>query len=219
MNWLDILLCVFSGLFLWRGLQVGFIKAALFYTSLLCGFIGSLFLEPSMNHKWQEWGILIPIEWVSIASWIFLFIVITMCAHGVGLGIRLILKPILAGSIDRFLGLILGIVKTVGFVILICWSLSKLSKEMQTIFPLETSVIYECVKIAFPFVETTWNHYKGTPFEMKNMSNLFKRDEPKEMNENSKKKQKTKSLEEEFIKNYPEAGGSNWDFPEGKTDF
>lgn len=123
MNWLDITFLIIIGISGLLGLWRGFIREVFTFLGIVGGvLIASRTYEMAL--PFVERFISNP-NLAKIVSFLFIFLVAAILIHILGIVISKLFKTLSLGWLDRFLGLLFGIIKGVAIVLVIILLLSK----------------------------------------------------------------------------------------------
>ena len=114
MNYLDIIIGIILILFAIGGLRNGIIREAFSLAAFIGGIYGAIRLS-DMVGKWLSNMINVSQEWMSVISFIIVFIALALIINWLGNLLANLLESVNLGFIDKIGGIILGIAK--GFLL------------------------------------------------------------------------------------------------------
>ena len=115
MNYLDIIIGIILILFAIGGFRNGIIREAFSLAAFIGGIYGAIRLS-DMVGKWLSNMINVSQEWVSVISFIIVFIALALIINWLGNLLANLLESVNLGFIDKIGGIILGIAK--GFLLI-----------------------------------------------------------------------------------------------------
>ena len=115
MNYLDIIIAIILILFAIGGLKNGIIREAFSLVAFLGGIYGAFKLSDFVG-KWLSEVINVSPEWMSVISFIIVFIALALLINWLGGMLAKLVESLSLGFVDKIGGLVFGIAK--GFLLI-----------------------------------------------------------------------------------------------------
>lgn len=112
MNWIDFIIVIILGISLIRGFSDGLVKEVASLAALILGIWGAIRFSSFTAGKLYEWFDMTG-QYVGIISFIVTFGVIVVLVHFVGIFVDKVVKAVALNFLNRLLGIVFGLFKTV----------------------------------------------------------------------------------------------------------
>ena len=112
MNWIDFIIVIILVLSLLRGFSEGLVKEVASLAALILGIWGAIRFSFFTAAKLEEWFDMTG-QYVGIISFIVTFGVIVVLVHFIGIFVDNIVKAVSLTFLNRLLGIVFGLFKTV----------------------------------------------------------------------------------------------------------
>ncbi|MBF0431060.1 MAG: CvpA family protein [Fibrobacteria bacterium] len=160
MNWIDLIAVGIAAYFVFRGWQIGIIKAFFRYLSIIAGAIIAIcFREPGIN--WLESrGLFLNDFFMNAISFAGLFLATVIIVQLVGWIIAKVIKPTPLGPVDRISGAIFGGLKTMAILLFLIFLLTVIPLNLTTFEVVKHSFVVDKGLIILPWVKKTLHKHK-----------------------------------------------------------
>jgi len=112
MNWIDFIIVIILVISLIRGFTDGFVKEAASLAALILGIWGAIRFSNLTAEKLYDWFDMTG-QYVGIVSFLVTFGIIVVLIHFIGIFVDKIVKAVALGFLNRLLGLVFGLLKSV----------------------------------------------------------------------------------------------------------
>lgn len=153
MNWIDITILIILGISLISGLFNGFVKEVSSFVALILGIWGAIKFSSFTAMKLYEWFDMTG-EFVGLVSFIVTFIVIVVAIHFVGIAIDKLISAISLGLLNKILGALFSVFKSV-LIMSIIFVILNIINEHRQILPsekIEESALYNSIADIAPAI-------------------------------------------------------------------
>lgn len=154
MNYIDIIISVLLLLAIYKGFKNGLIKELISLISLVVGiYIAvnfSFYLEKHLAKSLSKYE-----EFVSIISFVLVFLIVFLSLKLAGVLMSKLAKSLQLGLLNKVLGLLFGLSKTLLIISIILFEINHLSETFGNILPkkqIKESVLYQPVYSIIPTI-------------------------------------------------------------------
>lgn len=112
MNWIDLIIIVILILAVLKGFTDGFVKEVAALLALVLGIWGAIKFSSFTADKLYDWFDMTG-RYVGITSFLVTFIIIVIAIHFIGAIIDKVIDAVALGFLNRILGMVFGLIKTV----------------------------------------------------------------------------------------------------------
>lgn len=112
MNWIDLVIVILLGLSVIAGFTNGFVKEVASLTALILGIWGAIKFSTFTAAKLYDWFDMSG-QYVGIIAFLVTFIVIVVIIHFIGIIADKFIDAISLGFLNRILGMVFGLLKSV----------------------------------------------------------------------------------------------------------
>lgn len=112
MNWIDFIIVIILAISLFRGFTNGLVKEVASLTALVLGIWGAIRFSFFTAAKLEEWFDMTG-QYVGIISFLITFGIIVVLVHLVGVAVDKLVKAVALGFLNRLLGIVFGLFKSV----------------------------------------------------------------------------------------------------------